>query len=129
MVPTLNIDDAIFVKREDDSKYKVGDIISFSSTDSNYKGLTITHRIVEKINNGDSDYLYTTKGDNNLIEDESSVMADDIYGKVLFVIPKIGLIQKFLRKPINFIICILVPVVLVILYDGFRIFEALRSRT
>ena len=38
MVPTIMIDDAILVKREDPNKLEIGDIITFSSTDSNYPG-------------------------------------------------------------------------------------------
>lgn len=46
MVPTIEIDDAIVVKRVDNDKYRVGDIITFESNDSNYEGLAVTHIIV-----------------------------------------------------------------------------------
>ena len=36
MVPTIKKDDAIIIKRVDNDKYKVGDIITFSSTDKYY---------------------------------------------------------------------------------------------
>ena len=49
MVPTINVNDAIVVKRIDHDNYKVGDIITFSSIDDNYKGLMITHRIVDNL--------------------------------------------------------------------------------
>ena len=125
MMPTINVDDAIFVKREKNNNYKVGDIISFASSDKNYQGLTVTHRIIGK---DESSYSYTTKGDNNLVQDDLSVSADDIYGKVMFVIPKLGSVQRFLRKPINFIVYILIPVFFVFIYDGIKIFRVLRFR-
>lgn len=128
MVPTINIDDAILIKREDNDSYKVGDIISFSSSDDNYKGLTVTHRIVSKNKNDFNNSSYITKGDNNPIQDRNSVMTSDIYGKVMFIIPKFGQLQKFLSKPSNFIICILVPVLIVLVYDGFRIALAIKNR-
>ena len=128
MVPTINIDDAILVKREASDNYKVGDIISFSSSDINYLGETVTHRIVGKNNLGNSVSTYITKGDNNVSQDYAGVKTDDIYGKVLFVIPKLGQVQKFLDKPSNFIICIIVPVILILAYDIHRIYNALNKR-
>lgn len=127
MVPTINVEDAIVVKRIDNDNYNIGDIISFSSSDDNYKGLTVTHRIVSKEKNNNNSSSYTTKGDNNPIQDKKSVLTDDIYGKVMFIIPRFGYIQKFLSKPINFIICILIPVFVVFIYDGIRIIVALKN--
>jgi len=121
MVPTISINDAIVVKRVDDDNYDIGDIITFSSEDANYKGLTVTHRIVNKRKVSNASSFYTTKGDNNYVNDPALVATDAIYGKVLFKIPKLGYIQNFLAKPLNFVLCILVPAFLVIIYDLSRI--------
>ena len=121
MVPTINVNDAIVVKRVDNDKYNVGDIITFSSSDYKYNGLTVTHRIVDKETIGSDSSIYTTKGDNNSVVDPASVHTDAIYGKVLFRIPKLGYFQSFLSKPSNFFICILIPALIVLVYDGFRI--------
>ena len=48
MVPTIRINDAVVVFRCNPKNLKVGDIITFSSTDPSYSGLTVTHRIVAK---------------------------------------------------------------------------------
>lgn len=121
MVPTISINDAIIVKRVDDDDYDIGDIITFSSDDVNYKGLTVTHRIVNKQQVSNDSSFYTTKGDNNYANDPALVATDAIYGRVLFKIPKLGYLQKFLAKPVNFVLCILVPAFLVIIYDLSRI--------
>lgn len=121
MVPTININDAIIVKRVDHDNYKIGDIISFSSSDINYKGLTITHRIIDKQSSSDTNSIYTTKGDNNLVADYAGVKTDQIYGRVLFIIPKIGYIHSFFSKPSNFFICLLIPILMIIGYDAFKI--------
>ena len=97
MVPTININDAIVVKREKDDQYSIGDIISFFST------------------------VYSANGDNNTIPDKQGVYTDDIYVKVLFVIPKLGYVQSFLVKPINLICFIILPVLIVIVYDFMRV--------
>lgn len=128
MTPMINVNDAIVIKRVDDDKYNIGDIISFASSDANYRGLTVTHRVIdkEKISLGQS--LYTTKGDNNSIEDPTKVATNSIYGRVLFKIPKIGYIQDFLSKPSNFFLCILIPALIFVLYDLGRIFIMMRKR-
>lgn len=122
MVPTIKIDDAIVVKRVDNDKYKVGDIITFESSDSNYEGLAVTHRIVEKHNLDNQNSVYTTKGDNNEVIDPVSVKTDSIYGKVLFKIPQVGKVQEFFSHPANYLLCLLVPAIIFIIYDMTKIF-------
>ena len=128
MVPTIMINDAIVVRRVDNDKYKIGDIISFASSDMNYKGLIVTHRIVDKESLGPEASLYTTKGDNNEVVDPTSVSTSSIYGRVMFKIPKVGYIQSFFSKPINFFICLLIPAMIFIFYDIGRIFFVMHRK-
>lgn len=122
MVPTIQINDAIVIHREDNDNYQVGDIITFSSSDIRYKGLTITHRIVDKATDFNGiNSRYKTKGDNNPIADAAVVKTNDIYGKVLFKIPKIGYLQSFFEKPINFFLCLLIPGMMFVGYEAIRI--------
>ena len=126
MVPTININDAIVVKRETNDKYNIGDIISFFSTEYDKEGIIITHRIIDKRNIDDSTSNYRTKGDNNPVADRKNVTTSNIYGKVFLIIPKLGYVQSFLSQPVHFIICIIIPAIIVIIYDGMRIVGALR---
>lgn len=128
MVPTIKIDDAIVIKRVDNDKYNVGDIITFSSRDVHYEGLAVTHRIVEKHNIGDKSSVYTTKGDNNPVIDPVSVKTDSIYGRVLFKVPQVGKIQEFFSHPANFLICLLVPAIIFVLYDMTKIFVIMKKK-
>ena len=48
MNPTIKVNDAIIVKRDNNDKYIVGDIISFYSTEYDSNGMVITHRIINK---------------------------------------------------------------------------------
>ena len=128
MVPTIEINDAIVVKREKDEKYHIGDIITFNSSIQNYEGQAVTHRIVDKEIDTDTSSVYTTKGDNNSRVDPSPVKTESIYGKVLFKIPNAGSIQNFFSKPSNFFISLIIPAMLVILYDIIRIFIAMKKR-
>ena len=128
MVPTIKIDDAIIVKRVDNDKYKVGDIITFESNDDNYKGLAITHRIVDKQNLDADTSIYTTKGDNNMIIDPVSVRTDSIYGKVMFKVPSVGKIQEFFSHPANYLLCLLIAGFIFIVYDVTRIFVFMNKK-
>ena len=128
MVPTIKIDDAIVVKRVDNDNYKVGDIITFASKDSNYEGLAVTHRIVEKHKLDDNTSVYTTKGDNNQVIDPVSVKTDAIYGKVLFKVPKVGKIQEFFSHPANYLVCLLGPAIIFISYEITRIFVVMNKK-
>ena len=127
MVPTININDGIVVKRVDNDKYNVGDIISFVTTDSRFKGSVITHRIVDKKQSTDYTSIYTTKGDNNASVDANSVYTSMINGKVLFRIPKIGYIYNFLNNPINFICCMVGAVILLIFGNITRNLKILKN--
>ena len=128
MVPTIMVNDGIVIKRIDHDRYRVGDIISFKSSDINYQGLTITHRVVDKESSEYESSIYTTKGDNNPIVDPSKVETSAIYGKVLFKIPNLGNVQSFFSKPTNFFLCLLIPAIIFIGYDFIRIFTYVNQR-
>lgn len=123
MIPTIKVNDAVVVKRVDEDNINIGDVITFSSKNSYYTGKAITHRIVRKKKMEDGSYLYETKGDNNALADESLVDVESIYGKVVLKIPKVGYIQKFILSPFGFVMSIVIPVVLVIVYEVLRIYK------
>ncbi len=127
MLPTINVNDAIVVKREVDDGYKVGDIISFYSREYDDSGIVVTHRVIDKQTHHRNSSSYVTKGDNNSAPDRWKVDTSRIYGKVYFIIPKLGYVQNFLSEPIHFILCIIIPSGLVILYDLIRIKKAFRK--
>jgi signal peptidase I len=85
------------------SDLQVGDIIVFHSEDGG--GRTIVHRIVEIYQDNESrERLVKTKGDNNPVSYEVldyPIREADYYGKVISVIPKVGLVTM---PPYNYII-------------------------
>ena len=128
MVPSINVLDVVVTMRVDDPEnLKKGDIITFNSTEYSYSGVTITHRIsnIDKTSNGQ--YLFTTKGDNNNTEDSARTSFDKIYGKVLFRIPKIGYIQYYLSSILGWVAIIIVPAVMIIGYDIYKLIKTLRN--
>lgn len=127
MLPTIKVNDAIFIKRVDNDNYNVGDIVTFVSSDENYNGLKITHRIVKKQNISKNQSLYTTKGDNNPVSDTALVDTDSIYGKVLFRVPKVGKVKNFFSNPVYYFICLLIPIGLFVFYQIGKIFYIILS--
>lgn len=125
MVPTIKVNDAIIVKRIVEDDLKKGDIITFSSTDSRYSGLTITHRIVGIQVSQNGTKLYRTKGDANNIDDSALLSYDDIYGKVILNIPKIGYLQSFLVSSYGWLVIIVAPCLGVIIYDIIKLFKVI----
>ena len=125
MVPSINVYDAIVIKREEPENLKVGDVITFLSSDTRYLGLTITHRIVGIEKSTTGDIYFRTKGDNNNTEDSSLVKGDDIYGKVILKIPKIGYIQLLLTNAIGWVLIVVIPCLGVVIYDIIKIFKSI----
>lgn len=121
MTPNINVYDIIIDKRVDDySKLEVGDVITFISTSSISSGMTITHRIVDIIET-DEGTKYKTKGDNNLTADYALVTQDKIIGKVQFRLPQLGRIQFFLSSKGGWLLVILIPALIIILGDVFKL--------
>ncbi len=91
-IPTgFLVGDMPVVKGE--GNYKVGDVIVYSVPNQNFP---IIHRAI-KIN---EDGTYQTKGDNNLnqLPYEFKVHKEQIYGKVVFIIPKLGYFKVMLTN-------------------------------
>lgn len=100
MEPNINIGDMVIVKEVDESKLKVGDIISYRNGQN-----VITHRIT-KINIDNENIQYITKGDNNNTEDSVVLTIDSIEGKVIKKIPYIGKFILFMQNKLAIIILV-----------------------
>lgn len=101
MTPKYNIGDVVVVNTK--VKYEdlqIGDVITYKS------GLTnVTHRIVD-IN---SDGLVVTQGDGSKTPDfsGSGIAKDNLVGKVMFGIPKLGSLLETIAKPANYMILVI----------------------
>lgn len=127
MDPTIKVEDAIIILREEPTDLKVGDIITFLSSDPRYSGLTITHRIVgiEKSENGD--LFFRTKGDNNNAEDSALVSSKNIFGRVILKIPKIGYIQSLLMQSYGWVLLVVVPCLGIVIYDIIKLIKSIKE--
>lgn len=126
MVPNINVNDAVLILRSDPKNLKIGDIITFSSSDPNYSGLTVTHRIIGKDSSQKGRYIFRTKGDNNNSEDPALVEESKIYGKVFLRIPKLGYVRYLLTTSYGFIICIVLPALCIVIYDIIKLIKKIK---
>lgn len=77
MEPSIHTGDFIIVEKTDPAALQVGDIITFTSEQSDIYGILVTHRI--KAINADGTFI--TMGDANPVEDALAVRQDQILGR------------------------------------------------
>jgi len=119
--------DLVLVKKVDPTTLKVGDIISYTSQGQENYGQTVTHKIRE-IFVTDEGYLgFITYGTTTGVNDETVVTDPFILGKYEFRLPKVGTFFQFLKTTQGYIVCILIPFLLLILYQGLNCVKIFRQ--
>lgn len=112
--------DIVFVKNVDPATLQVGDIIAFTSQNSHNFGETVTHKIREITTDANGDPAFVTYGTTTDTNDEAAVTYPYVLGKYTGKIPNVGTFFQFLKTTPGYILCILVPFLLLILYQGFQ---------
>lgn len=107
--------DLIFVKEVDPSTLKEGDIISYTSTNTENFGELITHKIKKLTVTASGDPGFITYGTTTGEEDKTIVTYPYIVGKYTGKIAKMGYFFQFLKTTPGYIVCILVPFMLLII--------------
>ena len=126
MDPAIKVYDVVVdLNIFNEKSIKKGDVITFISNSNVSKGLTVTHRVVDIVNNDDGTRAFITKGDNNLKTDQATVSYKDVLGKVLFRIPQLGRLQFLIANKFGWILVILLPALGVIIYDFIKLFKLL----
>ena len=130
MLPEIQIKDIVVTKKIAEEKLQIGDIITFISPDPRFGGISITHRIVEKLyDDSKGIYMYKTQGDANNVADTVPVPNDNILGKVILKIPKLGYIQDILSSKGGLIILVLIPCLAILSYDIMKILKRMGQKT
>ncbi len=112
--------DIVFVKNVDPATLQVGDIIAFTSQNSQNAGDTVTHKIRERITDAYGEPAFITYGTTTDTNDETPVTYPYVLGKYTGRIPKVGSFFQFLKTTPGYILCIFVPFLLLILYQGMQ---------
>ena len=126
----FNAGDIVIVKNiDEDAKrsLKEGDVITFLSVNSVSYGETVTHMIREvKRNNEDKLIGYVTYGTNTGMNDETLVEPSFVMGVYRGKLVGVGKMFAFLKSVPGYIVCILTPFLLLIIYNGINVVRLLR---
>ncbi len=112
--------DLIFVKEVDPSTLKEGDIISYSSTNTENFGETVTHMIKTVTTDAAGNAGFITYGTATGAEDANIVTYEYVLGKYTGHIAGVGTFFTFLKTAPGYIVCIFIPFLLLILMQGFN---------
>jgi len=132
MEPTLKKGDLIIsheLKPDQKTILKEDDIITYAvDLDKDGKMELNTHRIVS-IRSGEDGYIYyTTKGDNNIIADTDEVRYDNVIGVYNGRrVGGVGSVLNFLQTPNGFLICVVIPLVLFLLYELYNFIKVMMT--
>ena len=85
--------DIVLVEKISSESVNVGDIVMYYSED----GVYITHRVIEETNQSGVTQ-FVTKGDNNPSADLKIVTAEQVKGRIIGMIPKLGKLALFIRN-------------------------------
>jgi signal peptidase len=129
MIPNLNVGDYVIIKHSDSNsindnssfnRLKIGDIIIFKTPGVSAEGehKVIVHRVAQIINadSTDEERIIRTKGDANPYSIrylDYPIKEENYIGKVVYVIPKVGLITRAIAPPVNYVIIGVIGIILI----------------
>ena len=118
--------DLIFVKEVDASTLKEGDIITYISQNSESFGEVITHKIRSLTTDAQGNPGFVTYGTTTDVDDTTIVTYPYVMGKYESHLNGVGTFFNFLKTPQGYIVCIFVPFMLLILYQGINCIRLFR---
>ncbi|MBE7001738.1 MAG: signal peptidase I [Ruminococcaceae bacterium] len=116
MEPNIPVGSLLLSQQTPISEIEKEDIVCFVSKEPPTKGKIITHRVVSVTKQADETILLETQGDANLIADRYYVTSENLIGKVAWHTKEGNLmaaLMGFLTNKVGFLICVLVPILLV----------------
>ena len=130
MLPEIAVKDIVVTKKVSAERLEVGDVITFIAPDSRFGGISITHRIIEKMyDESIGSYTYRTQGDNNNVADAALVPNANVLGRVILKLPKLGYIQDLLASKGGLIFVVLIPSLVILSYDIMKILKKIGQKT
>jgi signal peptidase len=76
----------------------------------------------------DGQEVYITKGDANGSPDTREITKKDIIGKAWLSVPLFGYVVSFARKPVGFMILIIVPVLVIVIDEVKKIIREVKKK-
>lgn len=126
MTPEFAAGDVIFSEEVNPEELVAGDIITFISRDSASYGQTITHCIRE-VTTHNGELAFITYGIATGVDDGTPAAASDVLGRYTFRIAGLGSFFEFLKSVPGYIVCILLPFLVIIGLQVANIVSAVRA--
>ena len=92
MEPNIPVGSLIYVQKVDPAEVQPGDVITYVLSNN----MPSTHRVVRV--DAENQHFYT-KGDANEAEDGAPVHFNNLIGKPVFTIPKLGYVAHYIQHP------------------------------
>ncbi len=93
MLPVIQVGDVIIVQKAPAAEVRTGDIIQFKT-----ESIRVAHRVID-IKEENKQRVLITKGDNNQSADTDPVLPEQVVGRVIGIIPKIGWPSMVIHSP------------------------------
>lgn len=117
----------ILVKEADPSTLEEGDIITFISQNPESMGEVVTHKIRKLTTDANGNPGFVTYGTTTDTDDLTIVAYNFVLGQYKGHIPGLGYFFDFLRTTPGYFVCIFIPFMLIIVYQGIRLFHLFRT--
>ena len=110
------------------SEVKIGDVLTFKYLYASQ--VTITHRVVDKLEKPGGGYIFSLEGDNKaegqhsmtqIIDTTDSDSPNYIIGKVTGKSFLFGLLISLMQKPVGIVLVVIVPCFIIIMMEVFKI--------
>ena len=119
--------DLVLTRDVDPATLQPGDIIAFTSTNDENYGQTVTHKIRRLTTDASGQPGFITYGTTTDTDDGTVVTYPYVLGKYSTHIANVGSFFWFLKTTPGYIVCILIPFLLLILLEGVRCVRLFRS--
>ena len=118
--------DLILAKEVDPATIKEGDIITYMSQNPESFGETITHKVRSLTTDANGNPGFITYGTTTDTDDATIVTYPYVLGRYDKAIPNIGTFFTFLKTTQGYFVCIFIPFMLLILYQGLNTIRLFR---
>lgn len=130
MEPLLEKGDCILIKCVEPNEVKVGDVISFFSSDPMLEKYVNTHRVTSIEKDKDGKLLYTTKGDGNQFEDYYQATQDNLLGVYYKHLPfenAINRLFELLSDRVNYFVIMILPILFCLVESVISLISAIAN--
>jgi len=119
--------DLVLVREVDPTTLQAGDIVAFTSQNTENFGEVVTHKIREVTRDAEGNPAFVTYGTTTGSNDETLVTYPFVIGKYQSHLAKVGLFFTFLKTVPGYICCILIPFLLLIILQLINFIKTFRA--